>query len=321
MVQTGREWRETLPERPGSRHGLSIVLASCVAVAIVGAVAVAARVGHLVPVALVRVPVKKAVALGALLAVFAPLEWAFALRRQRFLRRCWRADLVYFVLNGYFATAGALAGIVLLGFALRGLLPDGAHDAIVRQPGALQFVEALLLSEVCEYWAHRTMHTVPGLWRFHKVHHSVEEMDWLASARLHPVDRALTNGAAVLPIFVLGFTGTSIAVFALFCALLAMAEHANVRFTFGPLRFLVTTPQFHHWHHAEHVHDRNFATKLPFVDWAFRTMHVPARQWPRSYGMGERAPESYLAQLAWPFREIARSPRSGNVSGMESDLA
>jgi sterol desaturase/sphingolipid hydroxylase (fatty acid hydroxylase superfamily) len=302
MVQTGREWRETLPERPGNRRRLTIAVASGVAVAIVGAIAVAARAEHHVPAALVRVPVRKALAFAALLAVFAPLERAFALRRQRFLRRCWRADLVYFVLNGYFATVGALAGIVLVGYALHAALPAALHDAIVDQPAALQFLEALLLSEVCEYWAHRTMHVVPWLWRFHKVHHSVEDMDWLASARLHPVDRAITNGAAVLPIFVFGFSGTVIAVYGLFCALLAMAEHANVRFTFGPLRFLVTTPQFHHWHHAEELHDRNFATKLPFVDWAFRTIHVPARQWPMSYGVGEPAPESYLGQLAWPFR-------------------
>jgi sterol desaturase/sphingolipid hydroxylase (fatty acid hydroxylase superfamily) len=283
-----------------------MVLASGVAVAIVGAITVAAGVEHHLPGTLMRVSVKKALAFVALLAVFAPLERAFALRRQRFLRRCWRADLVYFLLNGYFATAGALAGIVLVGFALRGPLPGGVRDAIVDQPGALQFVEALLLSEVCEYWAHRTMHTVPWLWRFHKVHHSVEEMDWLASARLHPVDRAITNGAAVLPIFVLGCSGRVIVAYGLFCALLAMGEHANVRFTFGPLRYLVATPQFHHWHHAEEVHDRNFATKLPFVDWAFRTMYVPAKQWPMSYGVGELAPVSYLGQLAWPFQ--ARRP-------------
>ena len=62
--------------------------------------------------------------------------------------------------------------------------------------GWAQFAEAVFLSEVGEYWAHRKMHTVPFLWRFHKVHHSVDQMDWLASARLHPVDRALTASAA-----------------------------------------------------------------------------------------------------------------------------
>lgn len=46
----------------------------------------------------------------------------------------------------------------------------------------------VLVADFTQYWVHRTFHTVPWLWRFHAIHHSAEEMDWLAGSRLHLVD-------------------------------------------------------------------------------------------------------------------------------------
>jgi sterol desaturase/sphingolipid hydroxylase (fatty acid hydroxylase superfamily) len=291
--------------RGGRWRPITVVLGVSVALVGVGAV-LASSHGADVGRAIAHTSVRKFAALAVFAALFVPLERLRPVVRQPALRRCWRADAVYFLLNSFFATAGAIVIMLVLGVEFRALLPDRAHAAIAGQPFALQFVEALLLSETAEYAAHRTMHVVPVLWRFHKVHHSVEDMDWLASARLHPVDRAFTNGAAFLPLFVFGFTDTTVGAFALFAAVHAMFVHANVRVTFGPLRFLLTTPQYHHWHHAGEVWDKNFAAKLPLVDWLFRTMHVPARRWPKSYGVGEEAPEGYLEQLAWPFRELVQ---------------
>jgi lathosterol oxidase len=80
--------------------------------------------------------------------------------------------------------------------------------------------------------------------------------------------------------------------------------HANVRFEFGPLKWLVATPQFHHWHHAAEAEaiDKNFAVHLPLIDKLFGTMYLPGR-WPRSYGVsnGVNLPVGYLRQLMWPF--------------------
>jgi sterol desaturase/sphingolipid hydroxylase (fatty acid hydroxylase superfamily) len=249
-----------------------------------------------------------------LMALFVPLERVFALRRQSVLRPAWRADIVYFWLNGFFASAGTFVAVALVGTWLRALLPSAAHHAIVRQPGMLQFAEAFLLSEISEYWAHRAMHTVPWLWRFHRVHHSVADMDWLASARLHPVDRALTRSCAFLPLFVLGFSHTTLGLFGLFAAVQALAVHANVRWTFGPLRYVLATPQYHHWHHVhwneagDEARNKNFASKLPFVDWLFRSLYVPRRQWPSRYGLDDAVPHTYLGQLAWPFTAESKTP-------------
>jgi sterol desaturase/sphingolipid hydroxylase (fatty acid hydroxylase superfamily) len=288
------------------RVGISVGVALAILVGAIGIGLWLSGNGFTLPRSVVLVPAKKVVALLLFAAIFIPLEKVFALHRQRALRTAWRCDVMFFWLNSFFATAGTLIAVVLIGSWMRALLPDALHHAVRSQPSYVQFAEAIFLSEVGEYWAHRKMHTVPFLWRFHKVHHSVDEMDWLASARLHPVDRALTASAAFLPLFILGFSTTTIGVFALFAAFQALAVHANVRFTFPPLRYLLATPQYHHWHHAGEVYDKNYAAQLPLVDWMFRSLYVPGKgkQWPKSYGIDEPAPTDYLGQLAWPFRDL-----------------
>ncbi len=38
--------------------------------------------------------------------------------------------------------------------------------------------------------------------------------------------------------------------------------HANLNWTFGPLRHVLVSPVFHRWHHDEKTYDRNFAGTL-----------------------------------------------------------
>ena len=66
---------------------------------------------------------------------------------------------------------------------------------------------AVVLVFVGNYWGHRFTHTVPLLWRFHSVHHSIEQMDWVAAGRLHPFDSAFTQAFTIMPLFVLGYGG------------------------------------------------------------------------------------------------------------------
>ena len=212
-----------------------------------------------------------------------------------------------------FAVGGTIVAIALIGYLVRDALPLAFRHRVADQPLVVQVVEAFVLSDIGQYFAHRAMHTYGWLWRFHKVHHSVDEMDWLASARLHPVDRALTASSAFLPMFVLGFANPAVYVSGLFSAALAIGVHANVRVTFGPLRHVVATPQYHHWHHTgsdTEGYDKNFAIGLPLIDKVLGTQHVPKGQWPSSYGIDEPYPESYLGQLWWPFADTIAAARA-----------
>jgi len=81
--------------------------------------------------------------------------------------------------------------------------------------------------------------------------------------------------------------------------------HANIRWEFGPWKWLVATPLFHHWHHGSEAQavDKNFAVHLPIWDWLFGTLLLPDH-WPGEYGLasGEQMPEGWARQFVEPFR-------------------
>jgi sterol desaturase/sphingolipid hydroxylase (fatty acid hydroxylase superfamily) len=240
-------------------------------------------------------------------ALFVPLERLFArLPAQPIFRRAWRTDLAYFFVSSLLVQVTTLLtmrpSMVFFQWAAHPNLQAWMRS----QPVAVQFVEILLVTDLTQYWVHRLFHQVPALWRFHRIHHSAETMDWLAGSRLHLVDVAITRGLTYIPIYILGFAEAPLFVYIAFVSIQATFIHANVRFRFGPLRWLLATPQFHHWHHgaeAEAV-DKNFAVHLPLLDWLFGTFHLPGDRWPAAYGLADGAavPRGYLLQFMLPFR-------------------
>jgi lathosterol oxidase len=239
-------------------------------------------------------------------AVFVPLERLFArLPEQGVFRRGWRTDLTYFFVS---SLAVQLLTILTLKPAMvlfEWAVVPGVQSWVRGWPGILQFIVLLLVADTTQYWIHRAFHRVPALWRFHAVHHSATEMDWLAGSRLHLVDIAVTRGLTYVPIYVLGFAEGPLLAYLVVVSAQATFIHANVRFDFGPLRWVVATPQFHHWHHAAEPQavDKNFAVHVPLLDVIFGTAYLPAR-WPSAYGLsqGEPPPPGYVSQFFWPFR-------------------
>jgi sterol desaturase/sphingolipid hydroxylase (fatty acid hydroxylase superfamily) len=167
----------------------------------------------------------------------------------------------------------------------------------------------VLVADFTQYWVHRTFHTVPLLWRFHAIHHSAEEMDWLAGSRLHLVDVIVTRGLTYVPIFVLGFSNVALMVYVVLVAVQATFIHANVRWEFRPVRRLIATPAFHHWHHTAErdAVDKNFSVHTPIWDLLFGTYYLPDR-WPTRYGLagGREVPSGWVRQLLHPIRPDRR---------------
>ncbi len=236
--------------------------------------------------------------------VFVPLERLFALRPQNIFRAGWQTDLKHFFVSH--------AGVQLISFAA--MLPAvvafswstkvGYQEAVAAQPLWLQFIEILFAVDFAAYWAHRAFHKIPLLWNFHAIHHSSREMDWLAGSRMHIVDVFVTRAVGFLPVFVLGFAPPAVYAYVAFVSFHAVFIHANIRWRFPVVRWLLTTPQYHHWHHTcdEEGIDKNFASFLPVLDVAFGTAHQPD-YWPKRYGTVRfQPPESWLGQLAYPFR-------------------
>ena len=242
--------------------------------------------------------------LAILAVIFIPLERLFALHPHRVLRRGWRTDVVHFLVNGAALRIGMLVSVVVIGGFLRAFVPAPLRDAVAASPGWAQIAAGLTIATMGGYAGHRAAHEVPLLWRFHRVHHSSRELDWLAATHLHPLDETFTRSVAVLPLYALGFGRVSLGAFLILITLQAIFIHANVRLRFGPLRWVIGTPQFHHWHHAREpqAYNSNYAGEFPLLDALFGTLYFPANRWPAQYGVDDTQPDGYLRQIAWPFR-------------------
>ncbi len=255
--------------------------------------------------------------------IFLPLERLLPARpAQGPLRRGWFNDAVFFLLNRIPIGIGLLvvaAGSIAIGQAL---LPTGFRASVAQQPLWLQVVALMLVADLCFYAMHRLFHTLPLLWRFHAIHHSIEELDWLAAHRVHPVDQILTKGASIAPVFALGFADGAIAIFFILYQWHSLMLHANLRINFGPLHWAFASPCFHHWHHADHPEawNRNFSAQFPIWDIVFGTAHMRRDAMPTRYGIDDDVPATYARQLLYPFRrdrgeaEPAASPETERVA-------
>ena len=237
--------------------------------------------------------------------VFIPLERAFALvRDQRILRAGWPTDLAHFLVNHLLVSALALLTLAPARLLLGGLVSPRLQAAIAEQPLALQIVLAVATADLFQYGTHRAFHASPFLWRFHAIHHSSRALDWLAGSRLHLVDVIATRALSFLPLFFLGISEPALVAYLGIVSIQAVLLHANVRLRLGPLRWLVASPEFHHWHHAEAPVDKNFAVHLPLIDRLFGTAWLPGG-FPERYGIaGDPVPDGWWRQLRWPLRRL-----------------
>jgi sterol desaturase/sphingolipid hydroxylase (fatty acid hydroxylase superfamily) len=133
-------------------------------------------------------------------------------------------------------------------------------------------------------------------------------MDWMAGSRLHLFELLTTRVSILGVLYVLGFTEASMNVYIIIVGFQAVFNHANVAlpgaFAKAPLKWLVVTPDFHHWHHSSEREaiDRNYAAHFAFIDYLFGTAVKADRRFPGKYGvLGDYMPRSYLKQQLFPF--------------------
>jgi sterol desaturase/sphingolipid hydroxylase (fatty acid hydroxylase superfamily) len=181
-----------------------------------------------------------------------------------------------------------------------------------RQPLWLQTIEIYLLVDFLGYWSHRLFHGSLW-WPFHAVHHSSEDLDWMSSIRVHPVNEVVGNLCRAVPVLFLGLNPLVTVSSAPVLTLYAIFLHANVDWDFGPLRGVVASPVFHRWHHSREPEavDMNFAGLFPVWDMLFGTYYMPRDRVPVNFGIHEPMPAGYLRQLTHPFA-VAFGRRAGS---------
>jgi sterol desaturase/sphingolipid hydroxylase (fatty acid hydroxylase superfamily) len=141
--------------------------------------------------------------------VFVPLERLFAEAPQKIWRRQAFNDLAYYFINGLILSVLLAWPAALLGIASAHLLPGPLLHAAADLPLWVRVVAALVVGDIGAYWGHRWSHELPFLWRFHSVHHSSPEVDWLTNTRAHPLDLVFTRFCGLVPLYAFGLAQAS----------------------------------------------------------------------------------------------------------------
>ncbi|MBV9388091.1 MAG: sterol desaturase family protein [Chroococcidiopsidaceae cyanobacterium CP_BM_ER_R8_30] len=247
-----------------------------------------------------------------LMVIFVPLERLCAQRQQQVFRQEFFVDLGYYFLNNFLPKLLLILPISIIAWGVHHLGTSGPYTWVAHMPLRVRFVLAILVGEFGAYWGHRWSHEIPWLWRFHAIHHSAKEMDWLVNTRAHPLDMFFTRLCGLLPIYVLGLaqpTGKTVDLVPLLYALVGTVwsffVHANVRWRFAWLEKLVATPAFHHWHHTNDgtkYINKNYAAIFPWMDKLFGTLYLPRKRWTKKYGIDMPIAPTFTGQLLQPFR-------------------
>ncbi|AZZ93828.1 sterol desaturase family protein [Hahella sp. KA22] len=238
--------------------------------------------------------------------VFIPMERAFAQKRETHtLRPEWRTDLAYFFMSHMLVQFILIFTTSSSTYLVGWVASDSLRDAIQSMPVWAQFLLAVFMADFSQYWFHRLYHTVPFLWKFHAVHHSSKHMDWLAGSRVHLVEILITRSVVMVPLFLLGFSAEALNAYVILVGVQAVLAHANLNFNFGFLKYILVTPQYHHWHHADDpaYAYKNYAIHLPIIDMLFGTFKLPGKEWPKSYGLlnNKTVPKGIVRQHMFPF--------------------
>jgi len=236
---------------------------------------------------------------------------------QRMLRRQFGQDLFWLFFNGHFA--GILVARVaafLFVWAMPVVERARSVRLIAAKPWWVQFLVFLVLKDFLEWCVHNLLHRVPWLWEFHKVHHSIEELDWIGNFRFHWMEIVVYQGIMYMPLVLLGARPDVILAIAVVSTLVGHLNHANLNISWGPLRFLINSPRMHVWHHdLEWPVDRpsgvNFGIVFSAWDWVFGTAHWPSRgaspeQQPRRFGFqGMSAfPRGVVRRFLYPLSRL-----------------
>jgi sterol desaturase/sphingolipid hydroxylase (fatty acid hydroxylase superfamily) len=177
---------------------------------------------------------------------------------------------------------------------------------------AAELMIVLFARDCLIYLRHRIFHLRP-VWAFHSIHHSSEEVNWISAVRFHPAENVIETTAEILLFLgatMLGCYPGVLAVAGLVIGIYNFFIHSNLRWTFGPLRYVFVSPVFHRWHHSDTIEaaDKNFASMFSCIDLALGTFYMPMNSMPHTTGLSQQEktihPRTLAKQLFYPFKKV-----------------
>jgi sterol desaturase/sphingolipid hydroxylase (fatty acid hydroxylase superfamily) len=169
----------------------------------------------------------------------------------------------------------------------------------------IQAVLMILVVDFLRYWLHRAAHENDTLWRLHSVHHSVEQLYWLNTARFHPLEKALQMVLDSLPFLLMQVDAKVLALYYIAYATNGFFQHCNIRLRYGLLNYIVGSAETHRWHHSRvpRESNANYGNTVIIWDLVFGTWFLPREREIADLGLQDAAyPKSFLMLMRAPFR-------------------
>jgi sterol desaturase/sphingolipid hydroxylase (fatty acid hydroxylase superfamily) len=173
----------------------------------------------------------------------------------------------------------------------------------------LQLVVFFIILDFVQWFTHVLLHRFPFLWKFHKVHHSVKEMGFAAHLRYHWMENILYKPLKTFAVMILGGFEPEQAYIVHFLAIaIGHLNHANIKITWGPLKYIFNNPVMHLYHHIKVLPENrslgiNFGISLSLWDYIFKTNYIPENSGTIELGFPDDDvfPKGFFGQLVFGF--------------------
>lgn len=213
---------------------------------------------------------------------------------------------IFIYLIGFFGLYAITELVYFKALALFGIHSPVLIDIRSWNP-VLQVIIMFLIQDFMEYWAHFLLHRVDALWAFHKIHHAQEELGAGSTRRFHFVEMFVFKPLIYIPFSMIGYSVTDYFLFQITVLnFWGFFTHMNIRLNFGPLNYIINTPETHMWHHAKNIPGQygvNYASILNIWDLMFGHFYLPKDQRP-VLGIPDQkeVPMTFFGQTIYPFR-------------------
>jgi len=237
-------------------------------------------------------------------------------REQKAFRNQFGQDLVWLVFNGHYL---GILFATLTAWFMSTFDPSGEGASTVTLvwvktlPLWSQFAIFIVIRDFVEWVIHNLLHKIPFLWEFHKLHHSIEELDWIGNFRFHWMEVVVYRTLGYFPLVLLDVDSRVILWVAIVGTLIGHLNHSNVRISWGPLKYILNSSRMHVWHHDVVLHGgygQNFGVIFSVWDWLFGTAYWPQdEERPERLGFQDMGtyPESLIGRFVYPFWRTKRA--------------
>ncbi|WP_420804786.1 sterol desaturase family protein [Wocania ichthyoenteri] len=174
-----------------------------------------------------------------------------------------------------------------------------------------QLLIFFVFQDFVQWFTHVLLHRFNVLWKFHKVHHSVKEMGFAAHLRYHWMENIFYKPLKILVVMLLGGFEPEQAFIVHFIAItIGHLNHANIKLTYGPLKYVFNNPVMHLYHHAYSLpkgrkYGVNFGISLSLWDYIFKTNYIPEKSGTIELGYSDDSnmPKNFFKQLFYGFKK------------------